>query len=118
MYSSRVLDHFEHPRNTGELADANARARVENPVCGDVLELSVKTADGFLREVRFRAQGCVPTLACGSLITELVRGRTIAEAAALAKESLIRELGGLPAESGHAAQLAIDALRAVLEKIK
>ena len=80
MYSSQVLDHFEHPRNAGALADADASARVENPACGDVLELTVKIADGRIAEIRFRAKGCVAAMACGSAVTELVSGKTVAEA--------------------------------------
>lgn len=116
MYSAQLLDHFEHPRNAGHLADANALVRVENPACGDVLELSVKVFDGRIGEVCFRAKGCVPAMACGSLITEMIAGKSIEEAKSIEKEDVVKEIGGLPAASGHAAQLAIDALRAVLEK--
>ncbi len=116
MYSPRLIDQFEHPRNAGELADADARVRVENPACGDILELAIKVDGGHIREVRFRAKGCVPAMACGSLITELVSGKTIDEAVAITKEKVVDEIGGLPAASGHAAQLAVDAVRAVVEK--
>lgn len=117
MYSPQLLDHFEHPRNAGNLADADARARVENPACGDILELCVMTTAGKISEIRFRAKGCVPAMACGSLITELAVGTTIAEARAISKESVVQGIGGLPEASGHAAQLAIDALRALLQKL-
>jgi len=116
MYSSRLLNHFENPRNVGELAEADARARVENPVCGDVLELAVKVSASRVSEIRFRAKGCVPTMACGSLITEMATGLTVAEAVLIRREDVINTIGGLPEASGHAAQLAIDALRAVLEQ--
>ena len=114
MYSPELLDHFEHPRNSGELPDATARARMENPACGDVLELAVKVVDDRIAEIRFRAKGCVPAMACGSAITELARGRRIEEACAFTKDDLLRAVGGLPSASGHAAQLALDALQAVL----
>ena len=117
MYSSQLLDHFEHPRNAGDLRDADARVRVENPACGDILELSIKVADGRVGEIRFLAKGCVPAMACGSLVSEMVTGKTIQEAGAIAKDAVVKEIGGLPSASGHAAQLAVDALRAVLEKI-
>jgi nitrogen fixation NifU-like protein len=116
MYSSQVLDHFEHPRNAGELADASARVRVENPACGDILELFARVGDGRILEIRFRAKGCVPAMACGSLVTELATGKTFAEAKAIQKDAIVQEIGGLPEASGHAAQLANDALRALLEK--
>jgi nitrogen fixation protein NifU and related proteins len=116
MYSAQLLDHFEHPRNAGDLAHADARVRVENPACGDILELSIKVVDGRISEVRFLAKGCVPAMACGSLITEMIAGKTIQEAGAITKDSVVREIGGLPSASGHAAQLAVDALGSVLEK--
>ena len=116
MYSSQVLDHFEHPRNAGVLTDADASARIENPACGDVLELSVKIADGRIAEIRFRAKGCVAAMACGSAVTELVSGKTMDEARKLNWEELVRAVGGLPAASSHASHLAIDTLAAVLGK--
>ena len=116
MYSPQLLDHFEHPRNAGDLADANARVRVENPACGDVLELAARLRSGRIEAIRFRAKGCVPAMACGSLITEMAVGLTLAEAAAIRREDVVQHAGGLPNASGHAAQLAIDALTAVLRK--
>ena len=116
MYTSQLLDHFEHPRNAGDLTDASVRVRVENPVCGDILELSVRLDSGRISEIRFRAKGCVPAMACGSLITEMAAGKTLAEASAVQREAITREIGGLPEASGHAAQLAVDALRALLQE--
>lgn len=116
MYSVRLLDHFEHPRNAGEVPEADACVRVENPACGDILELSVKLQDGCISEIRYLAKGCVPAMACGSLITELASGKTLVEARAIQREQIVQAIGGLPEASGHAAQLAIDALRAVVEK--
>ena len=117
MYSQQVLDHFEHPRNAGDLADADARVRVENPACGDVLELSIRVVGGRIGEVRFRVKGCVPAMACGSLITEMAAGKTVEEAGTIRKEAIVKEIGGLPSASGHAAQLAIDALSTALRKL-
>lgn len=115
MYSAELLDHFEHPRNSGELPGASAQMRVENPACGDILELAVKIADVSIAEIRFRAKGCVPAMACASAITELAKGKSVADARAIDKEAIIRAVGNLPPASGHAAQLAVDALRAVLK---
>ena len=117
MYSTQLLDHFEHPRNAGELTDANARVRVENPACGDILELSIRVVGGRIDAVRFLAKGCVPAMACGSLITQMIAGKTIQEAGAIGKEAVVKEIGGLPSASGHAAQLAMDAVRAVVKKV-
>jgi nitrogen fixation NifU-like protein len=117
MYSPQLLDHFEHPRNSGELPEADARVRIENPACGDILELAVTTQAERIASIRFRAKGCVPSVACASAMTELAKGCLIEEAAAINKEEIVRSVGGLPAASGHAAQLAIDALRAVLKSL-
>lgn len=116
MYSPQVLDHFEHPRNAGTVADADASVRIENPACGDVLELTVRIVEGRIAEIRFRAKGCVAAMACGSAATELVSGKTVAEARKLGREDVLGAVGGLPAASSHASHLAIDALAAVLGK--
>ncbi len=115
MYSAELLDHFQHPRNCGELPDATSRARLENPVCGDILELAAKIEAGRIADLRFRAKGCVPAMACASALTELVKGTSVAEARTIGKEDVMRAVGGLPPASGHAAQLAVDALRALLK---
>lgn len=117
MYSPQLLDHFEHPRNVGELAQASAVAQLENPACGDILRLSVRISDGRIADVAYRAKGCVPAIACGSLLTEMLRGRTLDEARALTREQLAEAIGGLPQASSHAAQLAMDALLAVLKQL-
>lgn len=115
MYSSQVLDHFEHPRNAGDVAAPDAAAQIENPACGDVLELTVKVCDDRIEEIRFRARGCVASVACASALTELVRGATLGAARALSREELLRAVGGLPAASMHASHLAMDALKATLD---
>jgi nitrogen fixation NifU-like protein len=115
MYSTELLDHFQHPRNAGDLPDATNRARVENPACGDILELAVKIASSQIEEIRFRAKGCVPAMACASAVTELAKGRSVDKARAIAKDDVTGAVGGLPPASGHAAQLAVDALRAALK---
>lgn len=116
MYSPELLDHFQNPRNAGEIEDPDAQARVENPVCGDILEVSMKLDGDKIADIRFLAKGCVPSMACGSAITELAKGKTIAEARGIRREELIQKLAGVPEASTHAAQLAIDALSALLRK--
>ena len=118
MYSAQLLDHFQNPRNPGEVATADAAAEIENPACGDVLRLTLKVAGGRIAEIRFKAKGCVPSMACASAVTEVVSGRTIAEARALHRDTLIAAVGGLPPASTHAAQLALDTLSAALNRIK
>ena len=117
MYSPQLLDHFEHPRNSGELPDADAEVRIENPACGDILQLAVKVTAGRISEIRFRAKGCVPAMACASAMTELAKGKSCQEARAICKPEVIAAVGGVPPASGHAAQLAIDALTAALQKL-
>lgn len=117
MYSDCVLDHFQHPRNAGDLPDADAEVETQNPACGDILRLAAKLDSDRLMEVRFRARGCTASIAAGSALTELLKGKTLGEARALRRESLVEALGGLPNESMHASYLALDALKALLAKI-
>lgn len=118
MYSPQVLDHFQHPRNPGEVANPDASAQIENPACGDVLRLTMRVTDGRIEEIRFLAQGCVPAMACASLLTELVQGKSVVEARQLRREDLIRALGGLPQASTHASHLAIDTLTAAIQHLR
>jgi len=118
MYAAQLLDHFQNPRNAGVVADPDAAAQIENPACGDILQLTMKITNGRIGEIRFRAKGCVPAMACASALTELVQGKTTEEARRLSREDVVRAVGGLPEASGHASHLAIDALRAALEKFK
>jgi nitrogen fixation NifU-like protein len=117
MYSAKLLDHFEHPRNVGEIAGADASVRVENPACGDIMQLSLKLAAGRIAQARYRTRGCVASIACGSALTEMLVGLTPAEAAALKREMVVAAVGGLPNESTHASHLALDALQAALKQL-
>ena len=117
MYSPQLIDHFEHPRNAGEVDNPNASVQVENPACGDILELSLKVVADRISDIRFRCKGCVPAMACASAVTELVKGKTLAEAQRLRREELIEAVGGLPEASTHASHLAIDALSAALKRL-
>jgi NifU-like protein involved in Fe-S cluster formation len=118
MYSETVLDHFQNPRNVGTLDTATATISVENPVCGDILELSARMEAGRIAEARFRTRGCVTAMACSSLLTELLRGKTPAEIRGITPEQLSEALGGLPQATFHAAQLARDAVQALVAKVK
>jgi nitrogen fixation protein NifU and related proteins len=118
MYSPQLLDHFEHPRNAGEVERPDASVQIENPACGDVLKLTMRVVDGRIAEIRFLAKGCVPAMACGSLLTEMVKGKTLDEARKLRREDLVQAIGGLPEASGHAAHLALNAMGAALAKVK
>ncbi len=118
MYSAQLLDHFQNPRNAGEVADAAAMAEIENPACGDVLRLSLQLSGGRITQVQFKAKGCVAAIACGSALTELVVGKTLSEARNLRREDVSAAVGGLPQASAHAAQLALDALSKALSQIR
>lgn len=118
MYSPQVLDHFEHPRNAGVLDFADATVQLENPACGDVLKLTARIDSGRIKEIKFQAKGCVPAIACGSALTELVAGTSIADAARLDREQLVSTLGGLPEASQHASHLAMEALSALIKAAK
>lgn len=117
MYSPELLDHFQRPRNAGDLIKPDASVQVENPACGDVLKLTLKITDGRISEVGFRAKGCVPAMACGSALTELIKDKTISQAGKLTRPDLIKAVGGLPEASIHASHLAMDALVAALKKL-
>jgi nitrogen fixation protein NifU and related proteins len=117
MYSAQLLDHFQNPRNAGDIADADGTAEIENPACGDVLRLTLQAREGRIAEARFKAKGCVAAIACGSVLTELIVGKTFKEASHLRREDVSAAVGGLPQASAHAAQLALDALRIALSRI-
>ena len=116
-YSSKFKDHLTHPRNAGELPEANAIADEKNPVCGDRLRLSLIVKNGRIEAVRYLAYGCPPTLVCGSVLTELISGKTIEEAKSLTRAGLVNEVGGLPPRKQHAAALAIETLHSALANL-
>lgn len=118
MYSAQLLDHFQNPRNPGDVSGADARVEIENPACGDVLRLTMRMKDGQVAEIAFKAKGCVAAMACASALTELVTGKSVPEARKLGREHVIAAVGGLPPASTHAAQLAIDALAEILDQIE
>lgn len=117
MFTAAVLDHFRNPRNAGELRDATAAVEVTNPVCGDILRLTARVESGRIAEARFLCRGCTTAIACGSLLTEQLRGRTPVEARDITAESLSSALGGLPSATFHGAQLAAEAVAALLAKL-
>lgn len=116
MYSERLLDRFRNPRNAGEAAPPALTVRVENPVCGDLLQLSVRIEGDRITEARFKASGCPPSIACASVAAEWLEGRTLPEASRLNGTEIEEALGGLPAASRHAVALALDAVRAILAR--
>ena len=116
-YSSKFKDHLARPRNAGELPAANAVADEKNPVCGDRLRLSLIVKDNHIEAVKYLAYGCPPTLVCGSILTELIDGKTIEEAKTLTRTDLLDAIGGLPSRKHHAAALAIETLHSALANL-
>ncbi len=118
MYSERLLDHFQNPRNVGTLEPPAVVVEVSNPICGDILQLSALAEEGRVREVRFKTRGCTASIAAGSALTELLQDRTIEEIGALRPADVEQAVGGLSNESKHAALLAIDAVKALLQRLR
>ena len=114
MYSKEVLDHFHNPRNVGEIANATATVEMTNPVCGDVMSLWVMVRDDRIAEAKFKTEGCIPSVACGSWLTETMKGKPLAELVGIDAEQIEVALGGLPSASRHAARLAADALHRLI----
>jgi nitrogen fixation NifU-like protein len=118
MFNDTLLEHFRHPHNAGDLPDATATVEVTNPVCGDVLRLSVRLKAGRISEARFKTQGCVAAIASSSVLTDLLSGKTSQEARGITPAQISEALGGLPLATFHAAQLCVDALSAIVPKLK
>lgn len=113
MFSDKILAHFREPHNAGELAEASHLAEVTNPVCGDVLRLTIRIDGGAITAARFKAQGCVPAIAAASVMTDMLVGKTLTEAGKIAPVQIATALDGLPPSSGHAAELCCDAIAAL-----
>jgi nitrogen fixation NifU-like protein len=114
MYPERLLDHFQNPRNVGELPPPAATVEVSNPACGDILRLSVRFENGVAVESRYKVRGCTASIAAGSVLTEWVLGKSPAELAAFRPAIVDQAVGGLRAESKHAAALCADAVKKLL----
>ena len=116
-YTAKVMDHFQNPRTVGKLEDANAKATEGSPACGDMVSVYLKVNDETKRidDVTFESYGCASNIATGSIITELAKGRTIAEAKKITWKQASDELGGLPPLKAHCSVLAVDGLRAAIE---
>ncbi len=110
MYNEKIMEHFNNPKNVGELDDANGIGQVGNPVCGDIMKLFIKVEKDRIVDIRFKTLGCGAAIATSSMITELVKGKTVEEASQVTKETVAEALGGLPPAKMHCSNLAADAL--------
>jgi len=113
MFSPQILSHFREPHNAGELPDPSHTSEVTNPVCGDVLRLAIRLEQGTIAAARFKAQGCVPAIACSSALTDMLVGKTLTDAQRISPAEIAAAVGGLPAASSHAAELCCDAIKAL-----
>lgn len=118
MYSKEVMDHFTNPRNVGEIPDADGMGEEGNPTCGDMMQLFIKVKDDRIVDAKFKTFGCGAAIAVSSMITEMVKGKTLDEALKISKEKVAEELGGLPAQKMHCSNLGADALRKAIEDYK
>lgn len=116
MYSEKVLDHFQHPRNQGTIADADAVGLEGNPVCGDIMKIYLKIKDNKIEDIKFETLGCAAAIAVSSALTELAKGKTLEEALALTKDTVVDDLGGLPVPKIHCSMLGVDALHQAILK--
>lgn len=114
-YSEKVMEHFMHPRNVGEIADADGVGSVGNPVCGDMMTFYIKVNDGRLSDVKFKTFGCGAAIAVSSMVSEMAIGKTLDEAKEITNRMVANELGGLPANKMHCSNLGADALHAAIE---
>jgi nitrogen fixation NifU-like protein len=113
-YSEKVIDHFTNPRNVGVVEDADGVGKVGNPVCGDMMEMTVKIDSGVITDVKFRTFGCGAAIATSSMATELIKGKTVDDALELTNRAIAEALGGLPPVKMHCSVLAADALKMAL----
>lgn len=115
MYSDKVLEHFQNPRNVGEIPDADGIGKVGNPVCGDVMFIYIKVKDDVITDIKFKTLGCGAAIATSSMITEMAKGKTIEEARKISRGDVADALDGLPPQKMHCSNLAADGLKAAIE---
>jgi nitrogen fixation NifU-like protein len=118
FYSEKVMDHFQNPRNVGEIKDADGTGEIGNPVCGDMMSFYIKVKDNIIEDVKFKTFGCGAAIAVSSMVSEMAKGKTLDEALQLTNASVAKELGGLPANKMHCSNLGADALHKAIEDYK
>lgn len=115
QYSQKVTDHFTNPRNVGEIEDADGIGEAGNPACGDVMRLFIKVKDGKIEDAKFKTFGCCAAIATSSMLTELIKGKSLSEVKGITKEVVTEALDGLPRVKLHCSVLAEEALKAALK---
>lgn len=115
LYSDKVMDHFNHPRNVGVIEDADGIGEVGNPVCGDIMKITLKIDDDKIEDIKFQTLGCGAAIATSSIVTEMARGMSLEDAVAITKKQVAEELGGLPPAKMHCSVLATDGLKVAVD---
>ena len=115
MYSEKVMEHFRNPRNVGEIENPDGIGHVGNPVCGDIMELYIKVNGGTIVDAKFKTFGCGAAIATSSMVTELVKGKSVAEALRISNRAVAEALGGLPPIKMHCSVLAEEALKSAID---
>jgi len=118
MYSEKVMDHFNHPRNVGEIKDADGVGEVGNPVCGDIMKIYIKVKNNRITDCKFRTFGCGAAIATSSMITEMVKGMQVDDALEISNKAVAEALGGLPPVKMHCSNLAADGMAKAIEDYK
>jgi nitrogen fixation protein NifU and related proteins len=118
LYSEKVMDHFLNPRNVGEISDADGIGSVGNPVCGDIMKLYIKVKDGKIVDAKFKTFGCGAAIATSSMVTELVKGKSLEEALTISNQAVAEALGGLPPVKMHCSVLAEEALKSAIDNYR
>jgi nitrogen fixation NifU-like protein len=116
VYSEKVMDHFQNPRNVGEIEGADGIGTVGNAACGDIMKIYIKVEDGHIVDARFKTFGCGAAIATSSMVTEMVKGKTVEEALTISKQQVAEALDGLPPVKMHCSNLAADALKAAINE--
>ena len=115
LYSEKVMDHFENPRNVGKMPDADGIGEVGNAKCGDIMRMYIKVNDGIISDVKFNTFGCGSAIASSSMATEMIKGKPISEALALSNKAVVEALDGLPAQKIHCSVLAEEAVKSAVK---
>jgi nitrogen fixation NifU-like protein len=118
MYTDKVMEHFSNPRNIGEIENADGVGEVGNPVCGDMMSFYINVRDDKIADIKFKTFGCVAAIAVSSMVTEMAKGKTLAEAKKITKKSVAESLDGLPKEKMHCSNLGADALAKAIENFE
>ncbi|MDN5293071.1 MAG: nitrogen fixation protein NifU [Eubacteriales bacterium] len=115
MYNEKVMEHFQNPRNVGEIENPDGVGEVGNPTCGDIMRIYIKVEDNVIKDIKFKTFGCGAAVATSSMVTEMVKGKTIDEALKVTNKAVAEALGGLPPQKMHCSNLAADALHKAIE---